>query len=46
MIAHGGEASSGIGPSKKVAQEFVDATPHKKRKAFAKKKKKEKRSNQ
>lgn len=27
MIAHGGKPSTGGGPSKKVAQEFVSATP-------------------
>jgi hypothetical protein len=37
MIAHGGKSSKGIGPSKEVAKEFVDATPPKKRSLFMRK---------
>lgn len=40
MIAHGGKSNSGIGPSKKVAEEFVHKTPAAKRSMFMKKKKK------
>lgn len=34
-IAHGSKTGLG-GPSKEVAREFVDKTPHSKRKKFAK----------
>ena len=38
MMAHNPEKSkSGKGPSKKVAQEFVDKTPKKKRSLFSRK---------
>jgi hypothetical protein len=36
-IAHGMKPRSGIGPSKKVAEEFVHATDSKKRKLWSKK---------
>jgi len=36
MIAHGGESNKAHAPSQAVAKEFVDKTPAKKRKAFAK----------
>lgn len=39
MIAHGGKPNKGVGPSQKVAKEFVDKTPMKKRSMFMKKKK-------
>lgn len=35
-IAHGMKPNSGVGPSKKVAEEFVKATPKKKRMQFMK----------
>jgi hypothetical protein len=35
-IAHGMLPRRGKGPSREVAQEFIDATPKKKRKEFAK----------
>jgi hypothetical protein len=35
-IAHGMKPRSGIGPSKEVAEEFVHATPQKKRREFSK----------
>lgn len=40
MIAHGGTPtkSSGIGPSKEVAEEFIRKTPKEKRRLFSKKK--------
>jgi hypothetical protein len=38
MIAHGGKSKSGIGPSPEVAREFINKTPAKNRKAFARKK--------
>lgn len=38
MIAHGGKSNKGgVGPSKKVAQEFVNKTPSNKRSLFMKK---------
>ena len=39
MIAHGGKSNKGVGPSPKVAEEFVHKTPAKKRSMFMKKKK-------
>ena len=39
-IAHGMKPKGGIGPSAKVAEEFVHATPKKKRSMFMKKNKK------
>jgi hypothetical protein len=36
-IAHGMKPKGGIGPSKEVAEEFVNATPTKKRKLWSKK---------
>ncbi len=40
MIAHGGKSNKkGVGPSKEVAEEFVNKTPPKKRSMFMKKKK-------
>lgn len=38
MIAHGGKSKTDAGPSKEVAREFIEKTPAKKRKLFAKKK--------
>lgn len=38
-IANGMKPNSGVGPSKKVAKDFVDKTPAKKRSMFMKKKK-------
>lgn len=39
MMAHNPEKARGIntGPSKEVAREMIEKTPHKKRKQFAKK---------
>lgn len=36
-VAHG-KSSSGVGPSKEVAKEFIDKTPKKKRSIFNKRK--------
>ena len=38
-IAHGMKPNSGIGPSKKVAEEFIKKTPKTKRSQFMKDKK-------
>ena len=35
MIAHGGKSNKGIGPSTKVAEEFVHKTSAKKRKLWS-----------
>ena len=40
MIAHGGKSNKGIGPSPKVAEEFVHKTSSKKRSLWSRKKKK------
>lgn len=38
MIAHGGKPTTGVGPSKEVAEKFVNETPKNKRKLFSKRK--------
>ena len=39
MIAHGGKPTTGVGPSKEVAEKFVRETPKEKRRLFSKRKK-------
>lgn len=45
MIAHGGKAKGGVGPSEEVAEEMVHKTPPEKRSMFMKKDKNKKKKS-